>query len=177
MRALLQYDIPHSHRSHDYEQKMKINLKAWVISALPYLAAFFRCIELITPTQCPLYWFSLHCWLPLAHTTLALFVWLMFNAWHVFPPSDSPFVGGFELEKLDHVVEDGKDDDDDHIPKTVTNTSLKSKLWAKPILEKLQPYKKEIHICAVRDPYNLQKHWIRKLWFWFRISMPHLFSF
>ena len=24
MRALLQYDIPHSHTSHDYEQKMKI---------------------------------------------------------------------------------------------------------------------------------------------------------
>ena len=179
MRALLLYDIPHSQTWHDYEQKMKINLKAWVISTLPYLAAFFRCIELITPTQCPLYWFSLHCWLPLAHTTLALFVWLMFYfvqcltrlpsiqltvcRWLWTRKTWSRCKGRKRRWWRSHTQAHHK-----HFPEIKT--------ISQPHLTKmLQPDLKKC-ICAMREQYNLHKHWIRKFWFWFRISKPHFFS-
>ena len=137
-KILLQYDLPHSHTSNDYEQKMKVNLKAWVTSGLPYLAAFFRCIELITPTVSTiLIFFTLLITLGTYHIGPLCVADVLFFSMLDIPPSDSPVVGGFELEELDHIVEDGKDDDDDHIPQPVTNTSLKSKLWANPILEKV----------------------------------------
>ena len=50
------------------------------------------------------------------------------------------------------------------------------KTISQPHLTKmLQPDLKKC-ICAMPEQYNLHKHWIRKFWFWFRISKPHFFS-
>ena len=41
-----------------------------------------------------------------------------------------PRIRSGELEKLDRIVEDGEDYDDDDIAKTITNTTLKYRMYA-----------------------------------------------
>ena len=41
-----------------------------------------------------------------------------------------PRVRSGELKKLDRIVEDGEEDDDDDIAKTITNTALKYRIYA-----------------------------------------------
>ena len=41
-----------------------------------------------------------------------------------------PRVRSGELKKLDRIVEDGEEDDDDDVAKTITNTALKYRIYA-----------------------------------------------
>ena len=49
-----------------------------------------------------------------------------------------PRIRSGELKELDRIVQDGEEDDDDHIAKTITNTALKYGIYAGFILRKIQ---------------------------------------